>query len=63
MSDTLIKLARVTEKTGLSKTSVYMTATFPRPIKIGTKAVAWIEREVDDWIAKRIAASRTASDK
>ncbi|KWE77263.1 hypothetical protein WL78_00435 [Burkholderia ubonensis] len=61
MSSTLIKLARVIEKTGLSRTSVYTNQTFPKPIKIGARAVAWVEREVDEWIAKRIAASRGES--
>jgi prophage regulatory protein len=28
---------------------------FPRPIKIGSRSVAWIEEEVDAWIEARIA--------
>jgi len=31
---------------------------FPKRIKIGPNSVAWVEAEVDDWIAARIAASR-----
>lgn len=31
----------------------------PRPIRIGPRAVAWIENEVEDWIANR-AAKRDA---
>ena len=29
--------------------------TFPRPIKIGEQRVAFVESEIDDWIAERIA--------
>ncbi|MDR5777730.1 MULTISPECIES: AlpA family phage regulatory protein [unclassified Caballeronia] len=59
---TLIKLPRVLEKTGLSRTAVYTEASFPKSIKISSRAVAWIEQEVDDWIAARIAASRSANE-
>jgi prophage regulatory protein len=29
---------------------------FPRPIKLGDKDLSWIESEIDDFIAGRIAA-------
>ncbi|MCV6588316.1 MAG: AlpA family transcriptional regulator [Marinobacterium sp.] len=29
--------------------------TFPKPIKIGPKAVAWLESEVNEWLNQRIA--------
>lgn len=32
--------------------------TFPQPVKIGARRIAFIESEVDGWIAARIAASR-----
>ena len=28
---------------------------FPRPVKIGPRAVAWVESEIDDWLRQRIA--------
>jgi hypothetical protein len=31
---------------------------FPHSIKIGARAVGWIEDEVRNWLADRIAASR-----
>jgi prophage regulatory protein len=31
---------------------------FPKRIKIGIRAVGWIESEVQIWLARRIAASR-----
>ena len=31
---------------------------FPRPVSLGSRAVGWIEAEVDEWIRERIAESR-----
>jgi prophage regulatory protein len=30
--------------------------TFPRPVKIGCRAVGWVESEINDWLARRMAA-------
>ena len=59
----LIKLSRVMEKTSLSKTAVYTTPGFPKPVKVGKRAVAWVESEVDQWISARIAETRGTSEK
>ncbi|WBZ23033.1 AlpA family phage regulatory protein [Escherichia coli] len=32
--------------------------TFPRPVKIGTRAISFVESEVDHWIQEQIYASR-----
>ncbi|MEE2749373.1 MAG: AlpA family phage regulatory protein [Pseudomonadota bacterium] len=32
--------------------------TFPAPVKLGARASAWIESEINEWIESRIAASR-----
>ena len=31
---------------------------FPRPVKIGTRSISFVESEVDHWIEKQISASR-----
>ena len=31
---------------------------FPRRIKLGERAVGWLESEVRDWLATRVDASR-----
>ncbi|ENS0905421.1 AlpA family phage regulatory protein [Escherichia coli] len=52
----LIKLPRVIEITGKSRARIYddiKSDTFPKPIKIGPRAVAWIEEEIIDWIEER----------
>jgi len=32
--------------------------TFPKNIKLGPRAVGWLETEIDDWLQSRIQASR-----
>ncbi|MHA2937992.1 helix-turn-helix transcriptional regulator [Vibrio sp. RC27] len=48
-----IRLTEVLKLTGLSRTTVYKyiyQGSFPRNIKIGPRAVVWIEGEIDLWI-------------
>lgn len=50
--------------TGLSCSTIYdlmAKGQFPRPVRIGVRAVGWVESEIADWIASRIAASRKAA--
>ena len=35
---------------------------FPQPIRLGARAVGWIESEVDAWIREQIAASRSSAE-
>jgi prophage regulatory protein len=32
--------------------------TFPKPIKLSERAVAWVDHEVQEWLESRISASR-----
>ena len=66
MAYTILRLPAVKIRTGLSRSTIYLRVaegTFPKPISLGARAVAWIDAEVDEWIAERIALSRrTACD-
>ncbi|WP_072269666.1 helix-turn-helix transcriptional regulator [Serratia marcescens] len=58
---TLIRLPAVQQRTGYSKAWIYRLMSqgkFPPSIKIGTRAIAFVEREIDDWVNQRIAESR-----
>jgi prophage regulatory protein len=57
----LLKLAVVISITGLSKSAIYALPDFPKPIKISTRASAWVSTEVDAWVRNTIAASRQSS--
>lgn len=53
----LLKRADVELKTGLSRSSIYSAVrarSFPEPISIGPNRVAWLEAEIDQWIAARL---------
>lgn len=32
---------------------------YPQPVQIGARRIAFLESEIDEWIAARVAASRT----
>ncbi len=56
-----LKLPEVRIRTGKSRSSIYQgvnDGTFPKPIRIGRRAVAWIEAEIEAHNQSRIAASR-----
>ncbi|GLW39713.1 transcriptional regulator [Pectobacterium carotovorum subsp. carotovorum] len=56
--NTLIRLSGVMKKTGLRKSWIYLLmkqGEFPQAVKIGARSVAWVESEVNDWIAARIS--------
>ncbi len=52
----MLKLPEVCRVTGLSRTAVYQTSDFPKPVKIGPRSSAWVEREVQAWCKRRIEA-------
>jgi prophage regulatory protein len=57
----ILRLPRVCEITGLGRSMIYrleMDGLFPQRIKLTTRTVGWLEGEVHDWIAQRIASSR-----
>ncbi|EUC84313.1 helix-turn-helix transcriptional regulator [Klebsiella oxytoca] len=57
----LIRLPEVIDRTGYGKAWIYHLINqnlFPAPIKIGARAVAFIESEVENWILEKIGNSR-----
>lgn len=61
MSYSIIRLPVVLERTGLSRSTIYLMISrdeFPDSVSLGERAVGWIESEIDQWLEDRIAASR-----
>ncbi|BDN92086.1 DNA-binding protein [Aeromonas caviae] len=61
-----IRIRAVCEKTGLSKSSIYDLMTqgrFPQTVRLSEagRCVAFVESEIDDWMASRIAARNVAA--
>jgi prophage regulatory protein len=51
-----LRRPQVEATTGLSRSSIYdmmKKGEFPRPIRIGKRAVAWSESDITDWLANR----------
>ena len=62
-SYTIIRLPQAIQKTGLSRSTIYSlinAGTFVPKIQISTRAIGFLQSDVDDWIAGRITASRVA---
>ena len=58
MHEKLLRLPQVIEQVGLSRPTIYARiaeGTFPRPVRIGKRAVAWPSSVIDAWIEARIA--------
>jgi prophage regulatory protein len=58
-----LRLPDVAARYGLSRASIYAMGArgeFPRPVKLGPRASAWVLEELEAWERKRIAASREA---
>ncbi|GMV00400.1 MAG: AlpA family transcriptional regulator [Burkholderiaceae bacterium] len=57
----ILRLDEVCAKIGLRKTAVYQMAAdgeMPSQVRIGARAVGWVEREIDAWLAQRIERGR-----
>ena len=58
MNTTILRLPAVKDRTGLSRSTIYLRISegvFPAPIILGGRAVGWIESEVLGWINKKIS--------
>ena len=61
-----LRLPEVMARTGLSRSTIYVRVAagcFPRPVALGGRAVGWIEAEIEEWVAERIAESRFDGDR
>ena len=61
MATTILRLPTVKQRTGLSRSTIYLRISegkFPTAISLGGRAVGWIETEISDWLNQQIEASR-----
>jgi prophage regulatory protein len=59
-----LRLPDVKAVTGLSKTSLYAMIrekSFPAPVRVGPRSVAWVRSEVKQWAVERVHASRSVA--
>ncbi len=53
----ILRRKQVEKRTGLSRSTIYLRiqeGAFPRPIKLGARAVGWLENEIEAWLATRM---------
>jgi predicted DNA-binding transcriptional regulator AlpA len=54
----LLKIAEVSALTRMSRSWIYARlkekgSAFPRPIRVSSRCVAWLARDVEQWLADR----------
>ena len=57
----ILRRVEVEAKTGLRRSQLYALlnrGSFPKPVRLGSRAVGWDSDEVEQWIAKRFADRR-----
>jgi len=62
VSQIFLRRPQVEIRTGLKRSTIYQRikdGTFPKPVRIGPRAVAWLETDVSQWQAAQVAASRS----
>ena len=59
----VLRLKQVLDRVGLSRSTIYdrmnpasprYDSSFPKPIKIGSSAVGWLESSISKWIESRL---------
>jgi prophage regulatory protein len=59
--DRMLRRPEVEQVTGMARTTIYdgmAAGTFPKPVKIGARAVAWPESVIRNWIAERMEGAK-----
>lgn len=59
----VLRLPETIARVGLRRSAIYeaiKAGTFPRPIKLGERAIGFIEEEIDAWVTTR---PRSGTDK
>ena len=58
MTETFLRIAEVERVTGLPRATIYEMVgkgRFPRQVRLSPRAVGWLESEISEWQATRIA--------
>jgi prophage regulatory protein len=57
----ILRRPEVQNRTGLSRSTIYakiVANEFPKSIRLGRRAVGWLESDVVSWIRRRVKSSR-----
>ena len=56
-----LRISRVTDKTGVSKSHIYRlikAGEFPKPSKISERVSVWDEAVLDEWLAEKFSGAQ-----
>lgn len=59
----ILKRKEVEMIVGLGRSSIYAKVkdgSFPKPVKLSSRSVGWIQSEVQSWLENKIAESRNS---
>ena len=52
-----LRLPQVIDRTGYRKTAIFeriQQGDFPQPVKLGPRAIGWLDTEVEEWMRVRL---------
>jgi prophage regulatory protein len=61
MQHRFIRLHELTAVTGMSRSTIYnrmKDGSFPRSYQLGARLVAWLEKDVESWMASKVEGSK-----
>ena len=60
-----LRLPELIERIGYRRTAIYEKieeGSFPRPVQLGPRAIAWVEEEIQEWMNERISERDSVSN-
>lgn len=60
----ILRRKAVEARCGLSRSTLYdyiRAGRFPAPVRVGSRAVGWVESEIDSWLAAQVERSRKSA--
>ncbi len=58
MAERILRRPEVETRTGLSRSTIYAMMAedkFPKPVRLGKRAVGWTESAISEWIESRVS--------
>ena len=59
MAEQILRRPAVEARTGLSRSTIYAMmaeGTFPKPVRLGKRAVGWMESTISAWLESRVSS-------
>lgn len=56
MAEKTLRRSEIEARFGVSRSTIYAwmsSGDFPRPVRLGRRAVGWLERDIDAWLKAR----------